>query len=1306
MASNLNLNQEINSVDPTFIVPNEFRERLVRAEADDERWGEITLTRTQKVLRKTLEYAGPVGDVIETYNNWINKILPRQLSSRVIKDGEDIIRVSGIRHVMPCTTNSSGNSIPLTPFMCRENGLNYSAFIYVNLERIRRATPDVPEHVVDRASDVYLGKIPVMLGSDWCHLKGKTDQERLKMGECPSDPLGYFIIKGSERLIMIQERLRLNRIFLILDKNKKQICRITCPTIQGTDIVTLFNGNNGIQLSLGFFGWKNGDNPNTIPVFSIFKLLGETYPTSGLDNINVMAAMVLRYVKPEHHRRVWGALQKSFVAAAALADPIGKIAEMNETVPLQPTETGKNVLSNAQRQELYEKLLRSLFPHMNNDTMTQKLEMLCVMIAKYITHLIGFRPLDSRDSWSNKRLMTAGQCMEQLFVPLFKKFVKKAEESLAKSKRQQPLADIQKSFDSTILDEEFAGAFDSNNWGVKGSYSKENITDGVRRDSVLVTMAQMQKINTPTSRRVKSAKIRMVQLSQVGYVCLVETPEGETCGLVKAKAVGCYISVERNEDRVRSEILKYLVQNYTPETPYVCIINGRWAGWCDGPSTRQRILEFRRQFGEFRDISAVVDDNIIYVNCEGGRPTRPLLVVNQDTHTAIITEKKLWNAPFSELLQKGAIEYIDAHEQETIMLATTIESLEFWKQELTQMQVTVRNQRLRLQEIESAVDANGNLDFSILPQTVIIFNEKDGIPVQAVDPSSGMPLLTNDGTEIVDEEGTQLYDQDGDPIRSVYPAKEPLLPDLNYASLNSLSVKDITSLYYNMLNEARNDVTNTEDAISKHYATGSYTHCEIDPNAILGISASIIPLPNHNPGPRNTYQCSMGKQALGINHSNNHLRWETTLKSMAYPTRPIFEPQMNELLGLNQKPAGQNVVVAIMSLLGYNQEDAVIFNKASVDRGMFHMMITKVYKTLEKNSGNITESIGKPPLRQGENPNKYEHLDENGIAKIGSDITEGMVIIGKIRRNKETGEVEYPNVIAGIGEDGKVDSFINTKNNKGFRLVKVKLRKYSRPVAGDKFASRHAQKNTTAIIMNEEDMPFTANGMKPDLIINPNCIPSRMTIGKLIEIVVSKVGALRGERINASAFDNFDISKFETALHHLGYQSKGYERMYSGFTGNMIPAMIFIGPCYYQGLRHLVKGKIQARGRGALKSTTHQPVEGRHRQGGLRFGEMERDALIAHGADGVLRERMCYSSDMYRNIVCAACGIAATSNVATNVRVCPKCKSSDSLGRCVTPFAFNHLVNLLRGMGIDIRMKYRRLTENELLVSTIPGSMQ
>lgn len=482
----------------------------------------------------------------------------------------------------------------------------------------------------------------------------------------------------------------------------------------------------------------------------------------------------------------------------------------------------------------------------------------------------------------------------------------------------------------------------------------------------------------------------------------------------------------------------------------------------------------------------------------------------------------------------------------------------------------------------------------------------------------------------------------------------------------------------------------------RKYCT-SYTHCEIHPSMILGVCASIIPFPDHNQSPRNTYQSAMGKQAMGIYITNFHMRMDTLAHVLYYPQKPLVQTQSMKYLHFGELPAGINASVAILCYTGYNQEDSVIFNRSAIDRGIFRSVFYRSYNAREE-KGTHDQQFEVPSRDScsGMRNANYEKLDEDGIVPPGIRVTGEDVIIGKTIMIPEDMEGAKNEVVRHTkkdkshflrtSENGIVDQVLVTHDVDGYKFVKVKVRSVRIPEIGDKFASRHGQKGTMGINYRHEDMPFSCEGLTPDIIVNPHAIPSRMTIGHLVETLMGKVACFRGDVANATPFTEVTVKDVSLVLKEYGYQWRGNEVMYNGFTGRKMNSQVFLGPTYYQRLKHMVGDKIHARARGPLQILVKQPTEGRGRDGGLRFGEMERDCMVAHGAAHFLRERLFEVSDPYRLHVCDICGLTAIAKLRQNTFQCKQCSNSTRISQIRLPYACKLLFQELMAMCIAPRL--------------------
>lgn len=534
--------------------------------------------------------------------------------------------------------------------------------------------------------------------------------------------------------------------------------------------------------------------------------------------------------------------------------------------------------------------------------------------------------------------------------------------------------------------------------------------------------------------------------------------------------------------------------------------------------------------------------------------------------------------------------------------------------------------------------------------------------------------------------------KDGRPLLSMETIEKVTKKFLSWTDLLYMGVIELVDA---------NEEENCYVAIDPKKIEPSHTHLEIFPSAILGVGASIIPYPEHNQSPRNTYESAMAKQSLGFSTPLMNASTYVRQHFMLYPQTPVVSTKAIGLLGLEERPTGQNAVVAVLPFEGYNIEDAVVFNKSSVDRGLGRTFFYRIYEAEAKQyPGGMKDNFELPQadanIRGYRGEKAYRLLEQDGAIMHEAVVTGGDILIGRtspprfMEEYKEF-EVKGPyrrDTSVGVrpSENGVVDTVIVTQSVEGGKMYKIRVRDMRIPEIGDKFASRHGQKGVVGMLVSQEDLPYTEDGTVPDIMINPHAFPSRMTVGQFMESLSGKAASLRGKIVDGSAFLGEKLDDIKGAMEQYGFKYTGKEIMYDGRTGKRFPADVYIGVVYYQKLHHMVADKIHSRARGQVQMLTKQPTEGRARGGGLRFGEMERDCLIAYGASMMLKDRLLEESDKAEVNVCERCGLLAYYDVKQRRYVCRVCGEKAKISSVVIAYAFKLLLQEMMSLNVAPRL--------------------
>ncbi|MFH2027961.1 MAG: DNA-directed RNA polymerase subunit B [Nanoarchaeota archaeon] len=533
---------------------------------------------------------------------------------------------------------------------------------------------------------------------------------------------------------------------------------------------------------------------------------------------------------------------------------------------------------------------------------------------------------------------------------------------------------------------------------------------------------------------------------------------------------------------------------------------------------------------------------------------------------------------------------------------------------------------------------------------------------------------------------------------------QPLLTDEHIKKLekNEISWSDLIDQgIIEYLDAAEEE--NAYCAFFENELTPEHTHLEISPLAMLGLASSLVPYGNFNQSTRLNAGSKNQKQALGFYAANFAVRMDMDVNLLNQPQIPIVQTIMHDISDYAKHPAGQNLVVAIMSYKGYNMEDAIILNKGSIDRGLARSTYFRpsIAEELRYAGGLVDEiSVPEKDVKGYKSERDYRLLEGDGIIYPEGKVDEGDVIIGKTSPPRFLSSLDEYSLASSTrressvsvrhGEKGVVDFVLLTENEEGNKLVQVRVRDDRIPEIGDKFTSRHGQKGVVGLIIPEVDIPFSASGIKPDLIFSPHGIPSRMTISHLIELIGGKTGALSSRYINGTTFDAEPEEKLRKELHSMGFRENGVETFYNAQTGEQYQAKIYVGNMYYLKLKHMVSNKIHARARGPIQLLTRQPTEGRAKEGGLRLGEMEKDTFVAHGASLLLKER--FDSDKTIVPVCEGCGIIAVRDEFKNKSYCPICGDNVKISMIEISYAFKLILDEFKSLGIypklELKSKY------------------
>jgi DNA-directed RNA polymerase II subunit RPB2 len=1038
---------------------------------------------------------------------------------------------------------------------------------------------------------IHIGKLPIMLKSNICVLNQYKYVDNQHTGECRYDTGGYFIINGSEKTVLGQERAAENRVYCFnISKNNtkynwsaeiKSVPDFKCISPKQINMM-ISSKNNGFGQPICI---QIPRVKQPIPLFIVFRALGV------ISDKEICEYILLDLDVPKY-KIMLDNLQASIIEANKHLTKDECIRYITSYVIYTPINMDKDTGIKKKHEFALDVLQNDLFPHCH--TIQQKIYFLGYMANKLMKANFEWIKADDRDSYVNKRVDLTGSSLNNLFRNYFNKLVKDMEKQVIKeintgSWRSTEdylniinLTNIYKIIKSTTIENGFKRALATGDFGIKHTNSnKVGVAQVLNRLTYVSSLSHLRRISTPTDKSGKLIPPRKLHNTSWGFLCPAETPEGASVGIVKNLSYMTHITIHSNSMSLYEYIGPHIspVEELKPidvHDKVKVFINGSWVGITKtDPLQLYLLLKDMKCKGIINIYTSVVFDYLtqeIRVCNDSGRVTRPLLrvknkqlLITKEIIQGLNKHEISWDDLFTDCkISDAVLEYIDPEEQSFSMIATHPEEL--------------------------------------------------------------------------------------------------------YSSVNTFD----------------------SDKIYKH------THCEIHPSTLFGIVASCIPFPDHNQSPRNTYQSAQAKQAMGVYATNYSERMDKTAYVLNYPCRPLVDTRVMNLIKMNQIPSGCNINVAIMTHTGYNQEDSVLINKGSIDRGLFQTTIYHTEKDEDKQKINGDEEIRckpDPSKTKGMKFGNYSKVNSKGVMPENSLVENRDIIIAKVapikeNKNDHTKVIKYEDLsrIYRTVEETYVDKNYIDRNGDGYTFAKVRLRALRKPVIGDKFSSRHGQKGTVGNIVPEADMPFNRNGVKPDIIINPHAIPSRMTIGQLKETLLGKVLVELGLFGDGTSFGDLNVDDISKKLLTLGYEASGNELLYNGLTGEQVECSVFMGPVFYQRLKHMVNDKQHSRSIGPMVNLTRQPAEGRSRDGGLRFGEMERDAMISHGAARFTRGRMYDASDKYSVYVCKKCGLVASYNDKLHIHLCRTCDNRTDFSYVEIPYACKLLFQELTTMNVVPRV--------------------
>ena len=1163
---------------------------------------------------------------LDSFNDFVKRKIPHIISSfnPLILQKPNVlvnIYVGGVDGDEIFFEKPFFNNDTLYPNMARLHNLSYLSKIFVNIhvEYNIVLNDKIIDTITHKFDKQFIGSIPIMLHSNLCILENQSKKDMIQLGECPYDQGGYFIIDGKEKVLISQERIAPNQLFVTEASDPDFKLEGKIVSTSKNDVfpktVHLFTINKYLDKKS-----KDSENINKnlkmkrqrqnyilddsivvrimnikmdIPICVLFRALG-------VESDKDILTHIFNDINDGRNKDAIQFMRNSIVSGSDIYTQSEALNYISNFTEYKSINYVKRILVN----DLFSNI--EYFQKDTNKTFKLKALYLGYIVNKLINTSLGYIQPNDRDNYMYKRVDVTGVLLSNIFKDFYaslrrdvlnkcdqfyNKYFNGVDTNIKNVVNMINKNNINHVFSYEHIVDGMMKSF-KGNWGLLNDETKQGYVQDLSRLSYIGYVSHVRRVNTPIDRDIKLVGPHRLGTSQWGYMCPIESPDGGNIGLLKHMAVTCNITPEHDDD----DILQFLKDidstfidpnfsfNFTEIYKFTKIfLNNNWVALHKSPLDLYNKFIHLRRTGNiyiYASISWNVFENEIKIFTDAGRCIRPLYISNNIFNNEQIDFTKLqWN-----------------------------------------------NETIR--GLHSSKYKN-----------VSVNNFSEGL-VEFID---------------VHESNTQFI------------------------------------------------------AMNKSDATNQHSHVEIHPSLALSLYTNTIPFANHNQAPRNIFSGQQGKQAIGVYATNFNSRIDTASYLLHYPQKSLVDTKLSKYVYKDKLPNGENLIVAVATYTGYNQEDSIIINENSIKRGMFNVSSFKSYVDKEEFNENSNEEVlFQNPEHMYKNGKKiimkkafWDNIDKNGHPKINTFMEEGDVFLGKVYKKKnkledatgnmfntEAVDVEYSDksVVASKTLYGTIDTVYSYKKN-DFDNIKIKIRKFRTPVLGDKLASMHGQKGVVGMIIPQENMPFNKDGLVPDIIVNPHAFPSRMTISHMIECVLSKLCCVSGAYIDGTIFEKHDFESYYDILEKYGYQRNANELLYNGLTGEQMSTEIFIGPTYYYRLKHMVQDKINYRDSGPLTSMTRQPTQGRANGGGLRIGEMETNAILAHGISAFIKESLSDRSDQYDMFVDNQNSDIAISNKTKKIyKAANSDNNTNDFSRIQVPYSVKLLSQEINAMGLNMNI--------------------